>query len=225
MPDWNLLIAERLGRLALAPEMQDEVIREIAAHLEDVYQRSRSRGVSESAAVALALSQVSDWQGLGREITNAKNEEGRMNDRTRQFWLPDLATLTASMVWLMILQRWDWRPQAALVHDSPPLMPYLLWLVTQPVFGAAGAYLSYRAGGNRVARYRLLEYFLPSPCLVCSFLVGLAAALVEKNTFVLAHPYYFALIVLPWAVFPAIALLLGVFPFLRIVKNETAHSL
>ncbi len=91
-------------------------------------------------------------------------------------------------------------------------MPYLIWLVTQPVFGAAGAYLSRRAGGNGVARIALGIF--PSIAMFgLLFLVGLAAAFVEENTFVLTHPHYFALIVLPWVVFPALSLMLGVLPF------------
>ena len=213
MPDWNPLLAERLGHLTLAQEMREEVVNELATHLEEHYQELRAHGVSDSESVSVALSQVVDWEALGRKIIEAKNEGERMNDRTKQFWLPGLVTLTATMLWLMFLQRLNWRPQTAFVHGSPPLMPYLIWLLTQPVFGAAGAYLSRCAGGNRIAR--IASGIFPSIGMFgLLFFVGLTAALVEKNTFVLSHPYYSALILLPWVVFPAITLLLGVVPFL-----------
>src|SRR5271167_2625091 len=103
MPDWNPLIAEWLGHLALAQEMREEVVDELATHLEEHYQELRAEGESDSEAVSVALSQVVDWNALGREIIEAKNAEERMNDRTKQFWLPGLVTLTATMLWLMFL--------------------------------------------------------------------------------------------------------------------------
>src|SRR6476619_1966629 len=98
MPDWNRLISERMGLLALSGEVRDEVVAELAIHLEELYQASRARGANESQAIEIALSQTADWQKLGREISDAKNEPGGMNDRSKQFWLPGLVTLTASMV-------------------------------------------------------------------------------------------------------------------------------
>ena len=152
MPDWSRLISERMGALGLSGEVRDEVVAELATHLEELYQACQARGANELQAIEIALSQVADWQELEREISDVKNEEPGMNDRSKQFWLPGLVTLTASMVWLMILQRADWNPGSSWFHGSPPLMPYLIWLITQPVFGAAGAYLSRRNGGTRIAR-------------------------------------------------------------------------
>ena len=151
MPDWNRLIFERMGTSTLSREVRDEVVAELATHLEELYQACRAQGANESQAIETALSQAADWQELGREISDAKNEEDGMNDRSKQFWLPGLVTLTASMLWLMLLQRWNWRPETTLAYGSPPLAPYLIWLITQPVFGAAGAYFSCRNGGSRLA--------------------------------------------------------------------------
>jgi hypothetical protein len=38
MPDWNRLISERMGVLALSGEVRDEVVAELATHLEELYQ-------------------------------------------------------------------------------------------------------------------------------------------------------------------------------------------
>jgi len=157
-----------------------------------------------------------------------------MNDRTKSFWLPALVAFTASMVWLMFLQlvipiRSPWYATDYLVRRAglaPRAIsntglqiyflaaPYLVWLVTQPAFGALGAYLSRRGGGVR--RARLLAGVFPSLMLLCvlSF-VSVMAFFVERNRFVLAHPLYFAMILIPWVVVPAVALSLGVLPFLR----------
>ena len=43
MPDWNLLISERIGTLALSPQVRDEIVAELATHLEELYQASRAR--------------------------------------------------------------------------------------------------------------------------------------------------------------------------------------
>jgi len=223
MPDWNILITERLGKFALAQEIGDEVVAELASHLEKLCNESCARGAKESEAIELALSQVGDWQGLGQEFTDAKNQEERMNERTKRFWLPGLATLTASMLWLMILQHSNWNSERVPFHAHPLLTPYLIWLFTQPLFGAVGAYLSRRAGGRRVTR--LAAGIFPSLAMLGLLVfVALTALFVERNPFVWKHPGYFALIVFPWAVFPAIALLVGVVPFLKMTKVGQAQG-
>jgi hypothetical protein len=215
MPDWNRLIFERMGTSTLSREVRDEVVAELATHLEELYQACRAQGANESQAIETALSQAADWQELGREISDAKNEEDGMNDRSKQFWLPGLVTLTASMLWLMLLQRWNWRPETILAYGSPPLAPYLIWLITQPVFGAAGAYFSCRNGGSRLAR--LAAGMFPSIAMLGLLIfIALAGFFVERNPFLWKHPAYFALIVFPWAIFPALALSIGVLPFLKV---------
>jgi hypothetical protein len=215
MPDWNRLIFERMGTSTLSREVRDEVVAELATHLEELYQACRAQGANESQAIETALSQAADWQELGREISDAKNEEDGMNDRSKQFWLPGLVTLTASMLWLMLLQRWNWRPETTLAYGSPPLAPYLIWLITQPVFGAAGAYFSCRNGGSRLAR--LAAGMFPSIAMLGLLIfIALAGFFVERNPFLWKHPAYFALIVFPWAIFPALALSIGVLPFLKV---------
>jgi hypothetical protein len=219
MPDWNRLISERMGTSTLSREVRDEVVAELATHLEELYQACRAHGANESQAIETALSQAVDWQELGREISDAKNEEDGMNDRSKQFWLPGLVTLTASMLWLMLLQRWNWRPETTLAYGSPPLAPYLIWLITQPVFGAAGAYFSCRNGGSRLAR--LAAGMFPSIAMLGLLIfIALAGFFVERNPFLWKHPAYFALIVFPWAIFPALALSIGVLPFLKVANPK-----
>jgi len=223
MPDWNILIAERLGELALPQQIGDEVVTELAAHLEEFCKESCARGTSESEAMERALAQVADWQGLGLAIADAKNEEERMNDRTKQLWLPGLAALTASMLWLMILQGLNWHSQTVLFHASPLMKPFLIWLLTQPIFGATGAFLSRRAGGDRKAL--LVAGIFPSIVMFGVLAFGLLIAIfVERNRFVLEHPVQLVLVFLPWVVFPALTLLAGVVPFLKRARPASAPS-
>jgi hypothetical protein len=37
MPDWERLVAERLARIELTPEVRSYVVAEIAAHLDECY--------------------------------------------------------------------------------------------------------------------------------------------------------------------------------------------
>ena len=221
MPDWSRLISERMGVLALSGAVRDEVVAELATHLEELYQACRARGASESQAIEIALSQATDWQELGREISDIKDEEAGMNDRSKQLWLPGLVTLTASMVWLMMLQRVNWNLGSSWFHESPPLMPYLMWLITQPVFGAAGAYLSRRNGGTLIAR--LAAGIFPSIALLGLLIfITFTGFFVERNPFLWKHPAFFALVVFPWAILPAISLLIGVVPFVKMTKPKQA---
>jgi hypothetical protein len=221
MPDWSRLISERMGVLALSGAVRDEVVAELATHLEELYQACRARGASESQAIEIALSQATDWQELGREISDIKNEEAGMNDRSKQLWLPGLVTLTASMVWLMMLQRVNWNLGSSWFQESPPLMAYLMWLITQPVFGAAGAYLSRRNGGTLIAR--LAAGIFPSIALLGLLIfITFTGFFVERNPFLWKHPAFFALVVFPWAILPAISLLIGVVPFVKMTKPKQA---
>jgi hypothetical protein len=96
-------------------------------------------------------------------------------------------------------------------------MPYLIWLVTQPVFGAAGAYWSRRNGGSRLVR--IAAGIFPSIAMLGLLIfITFTGFFVERNPFLWKHPAFFALVVFPWAIFPAIALLLGVLPFLKVAN-------
>jgi hypothetical protein len=242
MLDWEALVSERLGMLGGDQGEREEIVRELAGHLQDFYLAKCARGLSEMDAMEQALAQVADWRELTQKIRLAKREEDSMNDRTKGYWLPGLAAFTASMVWLMILQltmpiRHPWYPTdyvvAAHASSAPRMMsnsasqiyflagPYLFWLLAQPVFGALGAYLSRRGGGE--TRARLVAGVFPS--LLFLFALGVVFAMavfLERNPYVLAHPVYFAMTTVPWVIVPGAALALGVLPFLRTSMNPAA---
>jgi hypothetical protein len=126
-----------------------------------------------------------------------------MNNRTRILWLPALASLTGSMAWRLILQRSFPPSQTLLNHAGLPLNYQLLWLAGLPLFGAASAYLSRRAGGDRSTR--LAAALLPSIVMI-PFWIAFATRM--------NHPsprQWFGLFcgVLNWIVLPGIALSLG----------------
>jgi len=100
MPDWNALVRERLGAVDSSSAEDAEIVAELAAHLEDVYEELLGKGMCESDAIGRALGDVGAWRGLAGRIRRAKGEE-IMNRRTKMLWLPGLIGLTASMVWLL----------------------------------------------------------------------------------------------------------------------------
>ncbi|HTS10705.1 MAG TPA: hypothetical protein VMH00_01180 [Candidatus Limnocylindrales bacterium] len=151
MRDWRRLVAERLDRTDLPTSQKDEVATELAGHLEDVCESRCREGSSEDEAVAVALNEVVNWHDLGRRIAKAKRKETTMNDRTRKFWMPGFASLGSAVIFQAAVAYLSYRP-GAILHSSSARWAYAAWLVAQVACGAIGAYLSRRAGGQRLAR-------------------------------------------------------------------------
>jgi hypothetical protein len=72
MPDWRRFALEKLGALDLTSAESEEIASELAGHLEDLYEEYRAEGLPESRAIACALSLVSDWRELMRNIRGAR---------------------------------------------------------------------------------------------------------------------------------------------------------
>jgi hypothetical protein len=102
MPDWKTLVLERLKRLGLSPTQEEEIVSELAGHLEDCYEEFRTQGVGKSEAIERSLEQVADWPNLARKLRRAKRKEEMMNRRTKTLWLPALISLATAMVFLMV---------------------------------------------------------------------------------------------------------------------------
>src|SRR5579859_5125050 len=111
MPDWKNLVRERMSSLNLPPGAKEEVISELAAHMEETYANARAKGLSEEAAFSRTLQEVNDWVVLSKKISEAKLEDTRMNTRTKSLWLPGLATLLGSSLSLLVLQRTAFQPR------------------------------------------------------------------------------------------------------------------
>ena len=131
-----------------------------------------------------------------------------MNHRTKTFWLPALVSLTAAMGWLMILELAAlWFHEMTFAVDVP-------WLLFLPFCGAAGAYLSRRAGGQRLTS--LAAGLFPSMVVLALFCLILPLAIFhERNAFVIHHPLHFISGALSCTAISGLALFLGVIPFLR----------
>ena len=220
MPDWKTLVLERLKRLGLSPTQEEEIVSELAGHLEDCYEEFRTQGVGKSEAIERSLEQVADWPNLARKLRRAKRKEEMMNRRTKTLWLPALISLAAAMVFLMVSTQIALEPRvigerSVTLHTSTTstsysFAVYLPWLILLPFCGAAGAYLSRRAGGQR--RVRLVAGLFPWMALF-----GLVTFLTLIGEIVpFQHQWFrFVTALLFLMVPPGIALLLGVMPFLK----------
>jgi hypothetical protein len=213
MRDWEAVVEQHLGSLALEPAERSEVIAELAQHLAETCEQCRKRGMTEEEAARRALSQVEDWQELNRLIQIARKKENSMTNRVKQFWLPSLLSLFLSMGLLMLLQLFGPSPLRVAMKSgwsliAPTAVIYLPWLFSLPVIGAMGAYLSNRAGGSK--RAMLSSIILPVvPYAVFFFLALPAIAIFNER---LGHNFMFiALFVglLAWVVAPTAALLTG----------------
>jgi hypothetical protein len=209
MRDWNTLVKQRLGKLKLPEAQREEVAAELAAHLQDLEDAGGEYGIRESVATPANLYEATDWSGLTRKIQKAKREDFPMNSRSKSFWLPALVTFFAVQVCWAILVRTSFYANIS----STPFRPMFLLLGALPVFGALGAYLSRRGGGNRVAR--MAVGLFPAVAMFCLmtvlFFLGL---MVDRQTVAARWAHIWLAIVIGVATSGA-ALLLGTFPFLK----------
>ncbi len=148
MHDWKSLIEQRVAKLKLPESQREEVVNELAAHLEDLSDEENARGVCETESTAKELYESTDWRKLARGVQKSKRDNYTLNRRSRTFWLPALITLSAAELFWAILMH------SALYErlSSSRVQPALLFFATLPFVGALGAYLSRRGGGKRAAR-------------------------------------------------------------------------
>jgi hypothetical protein len=211
MPDWQKLVRQRLSGLALDDAERDEVHDELAAHLEESYEALQKDGLPERDAVHRTLAQVADWRDLQRKIFIAKRKGPLMQKRMHQLWIPGFLTLTLSTVFLMMLQKFGFRPR--IVGDGPSaILFYVPWLLSLPFFGALGAYFSSRAGGSRGAA--LFVSVFPVLALGSAFLLMFPIGLIIERATGRHNDFSVVATVLlmngiGWLLVPGVALLVG----------------
>jgi|SRR5215469_3433718 len=210
MPDWKRLVRDQMPLCEMAQEMREEVISEIAAHLEDAAEDSRLLGSLGELKSPEFLNV--HWKNLGRAIERARREEEPMNYRSRSLWLPALINIALAATLLIISEKLG--PSSVVVRLGSIELPFpVLWLLTLPICGAAGAFLSRRAHGSDVVR--LIAGLAPSLVWMAVFcIIGLAFTL-EWPVFRGFPMNDFAVSALSWVILPALCLLPGALPLLR----------
>ena len=141
--------------------------------------------------------------------TRGLNADEPINFRTKTFWLPALASLTASMVVLMISTLIGLNP-FFLARGLSNQVVYLPWLFVLPLCGATGAYLSRRAGGRRTIR--LVTGLFPAIAMLV-----LGSFLVLTRVIIFTQPQALRAVIafIIGVILPATALLIGTLPFMR----------
>ena len=74
MPDWQQIVREHLEARGLPRAVQEEVVCELAAHLEEICEEERRQGRSAADATERVLASVR-WRKLARGIRAAKAKE------------------------------------------------------------------------------------------------------------------------------------------------------
>jgi hypothetical protein len=215
MRDWQELVRRELAGLDLESHERADVIEELAAHLDDVYENLRKEGLSEEESFQRSLSEVKDWRNLRRKIQIARRKENVVPQRVTQFWLPSFVTLSLSMIVLSLIgifvHAHRIEPRSGWSMMVPPATIYMRWLLSLILIGATGAFLSQRAGGSQRAVFFSIVF--PVMPYLAFFLVELPVMLLFNDQ--LAHiimlPALFAGLV-AWVLIPGAALLAGGLP-------------
>jgi hypothetical protein len=222
VPDWREVVAKRLDTRQLTAAQRDEVVAELASHLEEICEEQHADGMSISQGTDKALAEITDWRALSRRIQRAKCKEDIVNQRTKSIWIPGLITLIFTSGALAILQVWRVQPHIMWMRAGDGLVLYTPWLIALPAFGAIGAYLSRRAGGDR--RARLASGVFPALMMLAAFgvvlVVGFTLGTIRRSDF---PPEAWPLVAAHFGesvVIPGFALALGALPFLGTTKAQ-----
>ena len=223
MPDWHKLLHKRLGDLKLEAGDRDEIIAELADHLEETYTSLRAQGHSQHSAFQRAVLQISDWNKLRRDIQTARQKENPMTPRAARFWLPSLVTLLVSMSMIPVLTWLGLKPQFWFLHGPHDrtyvFAVYTVWLILLPFVGALGAYLSSRSGGTRSAMVASGTFPALAFCAVLLPILlfgdilehGLEDGARSVFESLIAEPFGRLGVLAGWVLVPGLCLLIGVF--------------
>lgn len=66
--NWRQYVRSHLPQLAVSPSRENDIVEELAAQLESIYERAKSAGASEAEAVDAVRREVPDWQALAESF-------------------------------------------------------------------------------------------------------------------------------------------------------------
>ena len=223
MPDWLQLVRDRLSRLALDSVEKEQVCAELAAHLSETYESLRRQGLTHSEAEQIALAVAGDWENLRNEIRRVRFGEYDMTNRVTQLWLPGMLTFTVSIALVVLGQRLGPRPFFLHLDKGTPILAfYSGWLLTLPLAGAIGAYLSNRAGGS--PRMMLAASAFPVLPYVAVFSIASPGLSMGHNLPLQIVAPVLLRMVLGWVLIPGLALLVGGLPIHFFTIRGVARS-
>jgi hypothetical protein len=239
MLDWEKLVSRRLAQLALDERERQEVITELAGHLEETYEAYRQKEASHDEAIRCALLQVNNWDTLQQEIHIARTKENAMNARTSRLWVPSLVTLATSFITLVAFgflglppgplgsrphhEEWSSHLITGIRSGQDTVNEYTIWLMVLPFVGALGARLSRRAGGT--LRDVIISGVFPALAWLTIVLIVLSfAASLGPSVETLIAPVGPVGLVTVLVLIPGGCLLLGVLVYHAAVKRWTKSA-
>ncbi|HEV2341629.1 MAG TPA: permease prefix domain 1-containing protein [Candidatus Acidoferrales bacterium] len=221
MPDWENLVRIQLRGLELESQQQEEIIVELAGHLEEAFQDLSRSGLQYEEAIQLALAEISDWKRLCRRINRASLEEDSVTQRTKSLWIPGFSMVAVMLLGLIGAFRANMYPYGLIVTSDYSLLIYVPWLASLPLIGALGAYWSRRSGGGSSTGLR--ASLIPVAVLISMFLLSTPVTVFWIFRSVLSvgrQLAYLGSCSLHWVVYPSLLLLFGALPFPRGIKNQ-----
>jgi hypothetical protein len=230
MFDWHSMVAERLLAMRLAPDRRNEVVAEIAGHLEEAYQTCLERGLNEDEARPLVLSEVRSWEEFAHDICEATEDE--MTDRVKALWLPGAACVLAAvllerMFYVLAARAWT-------VHLGPygaftlrgSILINPVFLVCLPACGAIAAWLARRSGAsfNLTIVAATFPALLMAASMFVTAILGVIVGLINPG-YLQPIPLLEGLVIyfLGFVILPGVSLVLGALPFLG--SREKEHTL
>jgi hypothetical protein len=209
MPDWRRYVRERLSPLGLRHEREEDVLAELADHLEDQYAAEGEKDLSPPGQL-VGMDDGTDWILLARAIRDA---EDTMSPNGKTLLVPGLSMLFCSFALLLAMTRLV--PPATWVDPKAPLLLLTPWLLSYTLFGALGALWSRRAGGTTAARF--FSGTFPLALHLAVFVLPILVALASDASRFPEHlqPNFLLRTALLWVVIPGAALSIGALPFLH----------
>lgn len=148
---------------------------------------------------------VGEWIFLSSQ-NSVKRQSSKI--RQRRFWLPAVASLCLS-VGILAGSSILGRTSYVLVHGWSNQVVYLPWILLSPFCGAAGAYLSRRAGGSVVTRFS--AGLFPA---IAMLMLGITLTSAGAITFAAPQMLWLWRGLVAGIIIPTAALAIGILPFL-----------
>lgn len=206
-------VRAHLADLRISESLREDVICEIAAHLELAAEEVAPSGISEIDREKQILAEVSDWNQLKKGIQRYKGNV--MRDRLRRLWLPAMMTGVLAYAAQMVIYRLI-GPGSHIVGTT--WVYSWQWLLILFATGAFGAYLSRRFGGSLFER--ILVALAPAEAMGAAMAVGLPIGFTleiindHRVPYAMYHPGILLASIAMVVLLPAVPSILGASVFL-----------
>jgi hypothetical protein len=224
MPDWEPIVRDRLASRRRSAPLEEEIVQELAHHLEDVSEDWILLGFHEQESAQQALAEVSNWKRLARRIRRAREGDTLMKDRVKSLWLPGMVMTIVAMSSLNALMRSGFQPSIVWLTHGVSIQFYVPWLMLLPVIGALAAYWSGMEGGSVRTRVTAALFSALTMAAIFFFAMPLAALIDQLSWSTISTAVVAS--VVGWVIVPGAALLIGALPFISHARlaRELQHT-